>query len=204
MTKTEFLYELTLKIASLPQNEIDKSTAYYGEIIDDRIEDGMSEDAAVDALGDINVVVENIMYAMSLSTLMKAKVSESKNNSSNKSLWTVLVILGSPIWFPLLLALLIAILAVYITIWALIISLYAVVVSLGLSGIIGLIAGIVFCFIQSFPTGLCIIGMALCCIALTLFMILPVFAMTKGLVKSTTFIARKIKSLFITKKAVSL
>jgi len=204
MTKTEFINELASRISSLPQSEIDKSIAYYKEIIDDRMEDGMPENEAVEALGNIGSIVENVMYGMSLSTLMKAKVVESKSRVSNKGLWITLVVLGFPIWLPLLLSFIVIVLAIYITIWALIISLYAVVISLGLSGIAGLVSGIVLCFAKSFPVGLCVFGAAICCSALTLFMIKPIFIMTKELVKFTAFIARKIKSIFINKKEVAL
>jgi uncharacterized membrane protein len=204
LTKIEFVKELTARIESLPQSEIDKSIAYYNEIMDDRIEDGMAEDGAVAALGDISVIAENIMYDMPLSTLMKARVFESKNKAASKGLWIALVSIGFPVWFPLLMTFIVVVLAIYITIWALIISLYAVVISLGVSGIAGLIAGIALCFVKSFPVGLCTMGTAIFCGALTLFMIKPVITITKSLVKFTAYIAHKIKSVFITKSKVLL
>lgn len=200
MNKLEFLNKLSANLASLPKYEIDKSVSYYEEIIDDRIEDGMAEEDAVAALGDIDSIAENIKYDMSITTLMKAKVSESKNRASNKGVWLTLVILGFPLWFPLLAAFASVFLALYISVWAIIFSLYAVVLSLGVSCAATLIVGFAFFFVRSVPAGLCALGAALLCGALTLFMIKPVYLITKGLIKFTAYIIRKIKSVFIAKR----
>lgn len=204
MNKTEFTNELAKRLDPLPQSEIEKTAAYYDEIINDRMEDGMSEEEAITALGDLNSIVGQVMLDMSLPALVKARVSESKKKASNKGLWITLVILGFPLWFPLLLSFIAILLSVYITIWALIISLYAVVFSLGLSGIAGLAGGFVFCFTSSLPVGLIIIGISIFCCGLTLLLIRPMLLMTKGLVKFTYFIAQKVKSLFITQKEESI
>ncbi|MHB1483516.1 MAG: DUF1700 domain-containing protein [Saccharofermentanales bacterium] len=203
MNKTEFTNELSRRIGSLPQNEIEKAVAYYDEMINDRIEEGMPEEAAVAALGDLNSIAGQVMYDMSLPTLMKARVSESKKKASNKGLWIILVILGFPIWLPLLISFIAILFSIYITIWALIFSLYAVVLSLGIAGIAGLAGGFVYFFMESLPTGLVIIGASIFCCGLTLLLIKPMLLMTKGLMHFTYYIARKIKSLFITQKEVA-
>jgi uncharacterized membrane protein len=202
MNKQEFLNNLSANLALLPKYEIEKSISYYSEIIDDRIEDGMTEEDAVAALGDIGKIAENIMYDKSIPTLMKARVSESKNKAANKGLWLTLVILGFPLWFPLLAAFVSVCFTLYISVWVVIISLYTVVLSLGLSCVAGIAAGFVFFYVKTVPVSLAILGMAICCGALTLFMIKPVYLITLGLIKFTAYIIRKIKSLFITKKGV--
>ena len=50
MTKNAYLSELADRLRQLPQSEIDKSIAYYSEIIDDRMEEGCSEEEAVNGL----------------------------------------------------------------------------------------------------------------------------------------------------------
>jgi uncharacterized membrane protein len=200
MNKRDFLDKLAINLSSLPKYEIDKSLSYYDEIIDDRIEDGMSEEDVIAVLGDIDSIAENIKYDMSIPALMKAKVSESKNRASNKGVWLALVILGFPLWFPLLSAFASVFLALYISVWAIIVSLYAVVFSLGVSCAATLIVGFAFFYVRTVPVGLCSLGAALLCGALTLFMIKPVYMITLGLIKFTAFIIRKIKSLFIVKK----
>ena len=51
MNKTEFLDALRHALGKLPSYEVEQSIAFYAEMIDDRIEDGMSEQEAVAALG---------------------------------------------------------------------------------------------------------------------------------------------------------
>ncbi len=203
MTKIDFINGLSAKLQMLPQNEIDKSTLYYSEIISDRIEDGMSEEDAVAAIGNLNDIAQNILYDMSLPTLMKAKMNESKKNSSNTALWIVLAIVGFPIWLPLLISFVAVIFSLYVSVWSVIISLYAVLFALGVTGVLGLIIGIIKCFAVSPVNGLFLIGLAVISVALTLFMIHPIIFMTKKLIQFTRFVLQKIKSLFISKKEVA-
>jgi uncharacterized membrane protein len=169
MNKSDFLNKLSASLALLPKYEIDKSISYYEEIINDRIEDGMSEEDAVAALGDIDSIAENIKYDMSIPALMKAKVNESKSKASNKGIWLTLVILGFPLWFPLLAAFASVFLALYVSVWAIIFSLYAVVLSLGVSCAASLVAGFAFCFVKTVSLSLCAFGAALLCGAITLY-----------------------------------
>lgn len=50
MTKYAYLAELAECLEGLPEEEINKTIAYYNEIIEDRMEEGLTEDAAVGAL----------------------------------------------------------------------------------------------------------------------------------------------------------
>ena len=52
MTKREFLDMLNRQTSLLPEAERDRLLEYYGEIIDDRMEEGLTEAEAVAALGD--------------------------------------------------------------------------------------------------------------------------------------------------------
>ena len=47
MNKAQFLCELEKLLYGLPQEDIKQSLDYYSEIIDDRIEDGLSEYDAI-------------------------------------------------------------------------------------------------------------------------------------------------------------
>ena len=60
MTKSDFLDLLREKISRLPEWEAAKTVVYYSEMIDDRIEDGMSEEEAVAALGSIDGIVSEV------------------------------------------------------------------------------------------------------------------------------------------------
>ena len=197
MNKQEFLGALRKKLAPLPEQEIERSLAYYSEIIDDRMEDGMTEADAVAALGDPGAIAETIMYDMSIPALMKARASGSRSGASNKTLWLVLVILGFPLWFPSVIAIFSVIAAVYITVWALIISLYAIVLSLAAAADGRIAAALAALIDMSAAAALMTLGLALCCGALTIFMIKPVYLITRALLGFTGRVIRKIKSLFV-------
>ena len=75
MTKAEFLAALRSRLAGLPGEDTETFLDYYGEIIDDRIEDGLSEAEAVEALGSIDAVVGGILEETPLPRLVRAKVA---------------------------------------------------------------------------------------------------------------------------------
>ena len=50
MDKQMFLKTLAEKLQGLPQSDIKKSLEYYSEIIDDRMEEGASQEEAVGAM----------------------------------------------------------------------------------------------------------------------------------------------------------
>ena len=127
MNKTEFLYAIRARISQLPPQDIQKSLDFYAEIIDDRMEDGMTEEEAVAAMGPLDEITEQILLDTPLPHLVKAKLRPSRTLRT----WEIiLLILGSPVWFPLLLAGVITmfalILSLYAVLWSLVLSLYAV------------------------------------------------------------------------------
>ena len=50
MNKQEFIANLKARLSGLPAGEIDARAECYGEMIDDRMEDGMTEEEAQTAL----------------------------------------------------------------------------------------------------------------------------------------------------------
>jgi len=200
MTKLEFLDALKARLASLPQSEIYRLTGYYAEMIDDRIESGMSEQEAVAALGPMDSIIESIMYDMSIPKLMRAKVNESQHKIGNKALWIILVIVTFPFWFPALMAFFGVVFGLFMAIWGVILALFAVVAALGVSGIGCVIGGIVLIFVRSVPVALCTIGTGFALIGVTLFLVKPITYIAKWLARGIAALARRIKSLFIRKK----
>ena len=51
MRKQEFLVQLRKGLSGLPQDEIEERLTFYEEMLDDRIEEGLSEEQAVLAVG---------------------------------------------------------------------------------------------------------------------------------------------------------
>lgn len=196
MNKTEFLLSLEQKLVALPQNEITVTQGFYSEMIDDRMEDGMSEENAVAAIGDIDTIVQNTLLEMPLPTLMKAKIQP----KAGLKIWEiVLIVLGFPLWFPLVAAFFVVILSVYVSVWAVIISLYASVAAFVISGVAGIIT---LLFAQSFPAGLMMFGLSLICIGIGVLAFFGVTKLSIWLISLTRRFLRWVKSLFIKKELV--
>lgn len=129
MNKQQFLTEISSRLKGIPEHDIKKSLDYYSEMIADRMEDGLAEADAVSAVGSVEEIVSQILSESTPLILPKTR--------RTPKIWEiVLLILGSPVWLPLLLAAAIVILAVYIVIWSAIVTLYAIDLSLAAGGIL--------------------------------------------------------------------
>ena len=56
MNKQEFLIELKQHLKGIAPEDISGSIEYYSEMIDDAVEDGMTEEEAVASLGDMDEI----------------------------------------------------------------------------------------------------------------------------------------------------
>lgn len=192
MNKAEFTQQLSTALIGLSDEDRSRSIDYYTEMIDDRMEDGMPEEEAVNALGSIDEIKSRILEEVPITKIVKEKITPKRSFSVGE---IILLILGSPIWLPLLLAAIITCLAIYVSFWAIILSLYAADLSVFLSGI----AGIFGSLLQQggfFPA----LFMAGCGIALLGASILLFFGfnqVTKGLLFISKKIVLGIKKLFV-------
>lgn len=197
MNRQEFLDRLRAGLAGLPKDEAAERLNFYSEMIDDRMEDGLSEEEAVDAIGPADRIVEQIISEIPLQKLVKERVRRSRRLSV---LEIVLLVLGSPIWLSLLIAFAAIVFSVYVVIWAVIVSLWAVEISF-IAGAVGcLLMGIMFIFMGESSRGLIMISSALVLAGLAVFLFLGCKAVTKGAVILTKKIALWTKSLFIRKE----
>ena len=77
MTKQEFLAAVGSRLNGLAQEDIKKSLAFYGELIDDHMEEGLREEEAVATLGSVEDVASAILLDMPLPKLVKARMKPS-------------------------------------------------------------------------------------------------------------------------------
>ncbi len=199
MDKYVFLECLRDKLSGLPQEDINRSVDFYSEMIDDRIEDGMSEEEAVADIGSVDDIVAEILRTTPLAKLVKEKVKPKRKLHA----WEiVLLAVGSPLWLSLGIALLCIILAVYIVIWAVVLSLICVNIALFATALalFACVAG--FALQAEIPEMLMCMGAALIVGGLALLMTLGI----KGTIKGTVWLSKKIvlgiKSCFIRKGEV--
>ncbi|MBQ3184029.1 MAG: DUF1700 domain-containing protein [Clostridia bacterium] len=196
MNKTEFLDALRKALSGLPNDEVDQRLEFYSEMIDDRIEDGLSECEAVSDIGSIDEIVDQITADIPLGRLVKERIKTKKKLSG----WNLtLIILGFPVWLPILAAAFAVMLSLYVCIWAIDISLWAVFVSLAGTSLGSVLLSVV-CFVQgNIPTALAMSGTALVCVGLAVFSFFGCKAATKGVIALTKKMALVIKRLFVRK-----
>lgn len=61
MTKKEFINELSVKLGALSETDRNEYLDYFSELIDDKLETGITEEKAIKDLGKITEIAENII-----------------------------------------------------------------------------------------------------------------------------------------------
>jgi len=198
MNKQEFLETLENGLNGLPQDEIDERLSFYGEMIDDRIEEGLSEEDAVFEIGSVDEIVAQIIGDVPLAKLVKQKV---KAKRKMKAWEIVLLSVGSPLWIALLIAAFAVVLSLYVAIWSVIISLWAVFASAIGCALGGIIGGAFFIGCRNVVTGIAIIGAGIVFAGLSVLFFFGCKAATKGILLLTRKVLFSIKNCFVRKGA---
>ena len=197
MTKNEFLTELRSKLNGLPKDDLDNRINFYEEMINDRMDDGKTEEEAVADIGSVDAVVKQIA---SETPMLKLVAEKAKPKRSLRAWEIVLIILGFPLWLPLLIAGLVLAFVFYLLFWILVIVTYAVEACLIGVSIGGLVAFLAY-LIDGGVVNLVPLGYSLACFGAA---ILFIFACI-GATKLTIFLSKKIilgiKTAFIRKGA---
>lgn len=182
MSKQEFLEQLRKELYGLPREELEGLLTFYGEIIEDRMEEGLSEEEAVAAVGSIDEITAQAVADVPLAKIAKERM---KPKRRLKAWEIVLLALGSPIWLSLGIAAFSVAFSLYVSLWSIVISFWAVFVSVLAAGIGGVLGGIVLLFPGHYLSGLASIGAGLVCIGLSVFAFYGCLQTSKGLILLT-------------------
>ena len=197
MSKQEFLDALKAHLSGFPTEELAERLSFYSEMIDDRIESGLSEEDATAELGTPMAVAEQILKETPLLRLAKERVKPKRRLAA----WEIILLaLGSPIWLSLLISALAVLLSLYVTLWSALVSLWAVFASLVGGSVGGVVGGGVFLFTAGVPVGLAVIGCGLLCAGLSVFLFFVCKAATRGTLILTKQLALWTKRLFLKKE----
>ena len=196
MNKQSYLEQIRRLLQRLPEEDRERSLAFYAESIDDRMEDGLSEEAAVASMESPEKAAETILLDMPIPKLVKARVKERRMGAAE----ILLLALGFPLWFPLLLTVLILGLTVYLLVWALVLALGAVVLALGLSAAALLVAGVYSIIKAAISLGVLNFGAALVLTGLTVLLGFVLVWAGKLAVKLGKWMVRGLKALLIRKE----
>ena len=197
MDKQEFLKQLRDRLLGLPQDELEERLGFYEEMIDDRMEEGVSEEEAVAAVGTVDEIFAQIVEEVPLSKLVKETIRPKRRM---KAWETVLLILGSPLWLALLIALAAIVFSLYVSLWAVVVSLWAAVVSFGATALGSVLGGVGFVCGGFVLQGLALLGAAFLLAGVSVFGFYGCKSATKGAALLTQKILFGIKRLFIGKE----
>lgn len=197
MNKQEFVDNLRVKLCGLPKQEVEERLNFYGEMIDDRMEEGLSEQEAILEIGSVDVIAAQIVADIPLAKIAKETI---RSKGRLKAWEIVLLALGSPIWLSLLIAVFAVILSLYVVLWSVIISVWAVFVSLTACALGGVVAGIVFALGDNGLTGIAVIGASILCVGLAIYLFFGCKVATKGILLLTKRMALGIKKCFVKKE----
>lgn len=198
MTKQLFLNELSAALHGLPREERYRTLRYYDELIDDRMEDGQSEEEAVSGLGEPEQVAREIL----------GEEEAPASTGKGRKVWLiVLLALGFPFWGSLLLAAAIVLLCVYICLFlpAFVLGVMALAFLAGaVVGVVGtpfLILDVGL-FTGGLPAGLFQLGLSVALLGLAVLSALGFYFTGKATVKAGRAIWRWIRRSFSKKGRV--
>ena len=194
MNKEEFLTELGDRLSGLPRDAVEDRLSYYGELVDLRMEGGMTEAQAVASIGTLNETVGQIMSEIPLTKLMKRTMAQQKETH----LWKILLlVLTFPIWFSLLISLFAIVLSIGITFWALVIAFFFTGIAIVAAAVFGLFVAAGYVFMGKPMGGVFFVGVSLILAGLSIVFFLLSIGLARGLVWLTARIALSVKSLFV-------
>ena len=182
MNKQEFLAGLRKGLAGLPQDDIEERLTFYSEMLDDRIEEGLSEEEAVAEIGSVDEIVRQTVSDTPISKVVKERIRPKRRL---KAWEIVLLMLGSPIWLSMGIAVAVTILSLYAVLWA-------------------VIAGVPECIILAVhgnaASGLAILSAGIVCAGFAIFMFFGCKETTRGVIMLTKKLTILIKNCFIAKE----
>lgn len=177
MGKQEFLTALSKGLSGLPRNDRAERLAFYSDLIDDQIEEGLSEEEAVAAMAPVEQIVAQV--------LAEYPAAEATDKAANpkRQLGTgeiILLVLGAPIWLSLAIAVFAVILSLYVCLWSVIISLWAVFGAFAGCSLGGILAGVLLIPGGSTTSGLTMLAAGILFTGLSIFLFFGCKAATKG------------------------
>ena len=196
MNKSEFIAELRRKLSCLTKQEREERLDFYSEMIDDRVEDGLSEEEAVMAIGSIDDIANQIIAESD------SKIKKPKKKRRLKTWEIILIVAGSPLWASLLIVALALLLTLYIILWSLVVTVWAVFVSFIGAGLGGVVSGVAMAAEGYLPTGIALLGAGLVLIGLSILLFFGCRASTKGAARLSKNIALGIRRVFWKKETV--
>ncbi|MGI6359845.1 MAG: DUF1700 domain-containing protein [Acholeplasmatales bacterium] len=194
MTKKEFINELEKKMKGLPKEDIRDRLLFYNEMIDDYVEDGLTEEEAISKIGSSDEIVSKLIKETSLTKIVKEHVKPKRK----LKVWEIaLIIVTFPLWFPVLIFLLALILVGVILLWSMVIIAWSAFGSLVGAVISGLFSTLELLSNGNLVNSLGVLGFTLLLAGATIFLFFGAVWATKYTAELTKKVIQKIKLIII-------
>ena len=194
MTKEIFLNELRNRLRGLSKEAIDSRIEFYSEMIDDSMEEGLSEEEAIAKIGTVDEVINKILEDTPLLKIVKEK---SKPKKTWRAWEIVLLVLGFPLWFPLGLTAIILMLVGYLLIWIAALIVYVVFISIAAASVGGVVLAVISVASGNmFYAGISLAG-GIVCAGLAILLYYASIYVTKAMIKLSKKIALGIKMFIV-------
>ena len=211
MTKQEFLDRLQAGLLELTESDAQERLTFYSEAIDDRVEEGLSEQEAVAQIGDVQEIVASILSEIPQkapkvaeplpSQPEKAPESLKKEQKNGLKPWQiVMLIVGAPLWIPLMICEFAVILSLLAVLWSLVVCEWAAFASLAGSAFGALMAGVAYVSTGELVGSAGLVGFGLVCAGCAIFAFHGSLALTKGCAWLTRVVCKGICKLFVTRR----
>lgn len=197
MKKLDFILLLRDKLSCLPQEDLSERLAFYDEMIQDRMDEGLSEEEAVSQIGDIDEIAAQIIEQIPLAALVKEKIKPEKRLKA----WNiVLLAVGSPIWLSLLVSAFAVVISLYAALWSVVVSFWASFGAVAACAPAGILSSIIFITTGHKLSGITLIAASLVCAGLAIFLFIGCKAATKGAAWLTRQVPQAMKRSFMKKE----
>lgn len=182
MNREEFIESIKSQLSSFPNNEGEKAAEFFNESINDRIEDGMTEEEAIASMGTPEEIVEKAMLDMTISTLVINRMERKQLPTWAK----ILLGVTFPFWLPLLVAFAAVILVLYLCVWVVVLALCISCVGVAVAGIVMIALTIPQVMINGMA-GAMLLGTGMVLIGISLFFALACY----GAIKAAILLSQK-------------
>ncbi len=197
MKRDDFLARLRNALSDLPPKDVEEHLSFYSEMIQDRMEDGDTEEEAVAAVGSVDEIAAQIIADVPLTKIVRERIKPKRRLSG----WEILLLtLGSPIWISLGIAAIAVIFSTFVSALSVMISLWAGFVSLVAVALSGFAAGILFICQDHSLSGIAVIAAGFICAGLSIYMFFGCKALSVGIVKLTKKLVIWVKNCLVRKE----
>ncbi|MBQ6143103.1 MAG: DUF1700 domain-containing protein [Clostridia bacterium] len=194
MNKAEFLNDLKFKLNFLSEEEREKTLNYYNEIIEDRIESGMSEEKAVSQMESTKVISEKLKPKENIQKTTSEKILDFIDTLLTKHgylFMLAILIFSFPIWSPIVATVLTFIAGILIFIGVVLLFIFLMIATGAICTVAGLIIGISF-LTQSLLSAIAALGISMIFAGITILLTIGTIKIINGI----SIVFTKISNLF--------